>query len=134
MTMNHGVVHFEMPADDPDKLADFYRQLFGWEITKMEAGGMEYWSIATSPTDPTSGMPNEPGMINGGLARRQMQGETPMNYVNVESVDEYVRKAKSLDATVALDKVAIAGMGFYARLIDPQGNPIGVWQTDSGAS
>ena len=133
MTMNHGVVHFEMPADDPEKLADFYRQLFGWQIDKMDLGGMEYWTLVTGPTD-ENGMPSQPGMINGGLSKREMQGQTPVNYVNVESVDQYVEKGKSLGASVATGKMAVPGMGWYAMLIDPQGNPIGVWQTDPGAA
>jgi uncharacterized protein len=27
-------VHFEIHAEDPERAANFYRQLFGWEITK----------------------------------------------------------------------------------------------------
>jgi len=44
--VNHGVVHFEIPADDPEKLAAFYTQLFGWRIEKfpMEGG----WTTGAS--------------------------------------------------------------------------------------
>ena len=38
---SHGVVHFEIPAEDPDKLAEFYTRLFGWQIDKMSMGGTE---------------------------------------------------------------------------------------------
>jgi hypothetical protein len=33
--MDHTVVHFEIPADDPERAAKFYRELFGWSINKM---------------------------------------------------------------------------------------------------
>src|SRR5947208_493865 len=59
----HGVVHFEIPADDPEKLVGFYKQLFGWEVDKMDMEGMPYWSIRTGPHDPTTMMPKEPGYI-----------------------------------------------------------------------
>ena len=30
--MDNTVVHFEIPADDPERASKFYRELFGWEI------------------------------------------------------------------------------------------------------
>ena len=129
--MNHGVVHFEIPADDPDKLASFYGDLFGWQVEKMP-GGMEYWGLRTVPTD-DKGMPTEPGGINGGLMRRQAPDQRPINYVNVESIDEYVGKAKSLGASVMVEKMSVPGMGWFAQLVDPQGNPFALWQTDMSA-
>jgi len=130
--VNHSVVHFEIPADDPDKLVAFYGSLFGWQIDKMPSEGMEYWGIRTVPTD-DKGMPTEPGGINGGLMRRQAPAQRPINYVNVESVDEFVGKAKALGASVMVEKSPVPGMGWFAQLIDPQGNPFAVWQTDMSA-
>jgi uncharacterized protein len=130
--MNHGVVHFEIPADDPEKLAGFYGGLFGWKIDKMPSEAMEYWGIQTVPTD-DKGMPTEAPGINGGLMRRQMPDQRPINYVSVESVDEYVAKAKSLGASVMVEKMPVPGMGWFAQLIDPQGNPFAIWQVDMSA-
>ena len=30
----HTLVHFEIPAKEPSKIARFYEQLFGWKFTK----------------------------------------------------------------------------------------------------
>ena len=38
----HTLVHFEIPAKEPSKIARFYEQLFGWKFTKMEGGNMDY--------------------------------------------------------------------------------------------
>ena len=46
--MDHTVVHFEIPADDPERAAKFYRELFGWEIKHM-GGPMDYWLVRRSP-------------------------------------------------------------------------------------
>src|SRR2546428_8918775 len=67
--MDHTVVHFEIPADDPERAAKFYRELFGWEISRWgnPAGageGPEYWMVRTVPTD-AKGQPTRPG-VNGG--------------------------------------------------------------------
>lgn len=40
------VVHFEIPADDPDKLANFYSKVFEWNV-KRASGGIAYWTIET---------------------------------------------------------------------------------------
>ena len=95
--MDHTIVHFEIPADNPERATQFYRELFGWDIQKYESeGGPEYWLISTVPRD-AKGHPARPG-VNGGLMRRQHPEHPPVNYVGVESVDEYVRKAQRLGA------------------------------------
>ena len=48
--VDHTIVHFEIPADDVEKLREFYGQLFGWKIEKMP-GPVEYWGIQTVPVD-----------------------------------------------------------------------------------
>jgi catechol 2,3-dioxygenase-like lactoylglutathione lyase family enzyme len=75
--MDHTIVHFEIPADDPERATKFYRELFGWDIKKHDApGGPEYWLISTVPTD-SQGRPARPG-VNGGLMRRvRPEGQAP---------------------------------------------------------
>jgi predicted enzyme related to lactoylglutathione lyase len=131
--MDHTIVHFEIPADDPERATKFYRELFGWDIKKHDApGGPEYWLISTVPTD-SQGRPARPG-VNGGLMRRQHPAHPPVNYVGVESVDEYVRKAKRLGAEEYMPKTAVKGMGWFAYLRDPEGNVFAIWQTDEKAA
>lgn len=129
----HGVVHFEIPAGDPDKLSEFYTQLFGWRIDKVPMEGGDYYITSTVETD-EQGVPKEPGAINGGIYRRESPEQRPMNYVNVESIDEYVSKAKGLGANVTLDKMPIPGMGYFAQLVDPDGNTFGLFETNAAAA
>ena len=53
------VVHFEIPAEDPENVARFYSEVFNWKIEKWE-GPVDYWLI-------TTGEENEPG-INGAIS------------------------------------------------------------------
>ena len=39
------VTHFEVYAEEPSKVAEFYRSLFGWQVD--EAPGIDYWLIQT---------------------------------------------------------------------------------------
>jgi predicted enzyme related to lactoylglutathione lyase len=121
----HTIVHFEIPADDPDKLAGFYRELFGWKIEKMP-GEAEYWSVETVTVDET-GMPKEPG-VNGGMMRRVVPQQMPINYISVDSVDEEIAHAQRLGATVVVQKMEIPGVGWFAQLLDPQGNPFALFE------
>ena len=44
------VVHFELPAENPERAISFYKAALGWSITKWE-GPMDYWLISTGPQD-----------------------------------------------------------------------------------
>jgi len=134
--MDHTIVHFEIPADQPERAAKFYRELFGWEISKWEGSadqrdGFEYWMVRTVPTD-EQGMPSRPG-VNGGLMRRMYPAQAPVNYILVESVDDYVRRAEELGAKLMMGKTPVPGMGWFAQLTDPEGNVLAIWETDSHA-
>jgi len=49
-TLDHTIIHFEIPAEDVERLRKFYSHLFGWKIEKMP-GPMDYWNIETVPID-----------------------------------------------------------------------------------
>jgi uncharacterized protein len=133
--MSHTVVHFEIPADQPERAAEFYRELFGWEIKHLGpagSGGIDYWLVQTVPTD-AEGQPTEPG-VNGGLMRRMMPGQTPVNYISVENVDEFARKAERLGAKVVMPKMPVPGMGWFSQLKDTEGNVFAIWEHDPAAA
>jgi predicted enzyme related to lactoylglutathione lyase len=125
------VVHFEIHADDPERGAAFYRNIFGWEITKW-TGPQDYWLIKTGP----DGVPG----INGGLVKRRGPGPAEMQAVNayvctvdVPSVDEYLKKVTGAGGTIALPKMAIPGVGWLAYFKDTEGNIVGMMQRDAAA-
>jgi len=124
--MDHTIVHFEIPADDVEKLRKFYSALFGWKIEKMP-GPVEYWGIATVPVD-EKGMPQRPG-VNGGMMKRQNPEHKPVNYIAVESVDEYVKKIEALGGRVIVPKMEVPGIGWWALALDPEGNQFAIMQS-----
>ena len=130
MKKNH-VSHFEIYGDDPDKLSEFYTSVFDWSIEPVP--GMDYRLIKTVETD-AKGMPTQTGGINGGMLR--VPGHKPgawVNYVNVDSVDGSVERAQKLGAKVTKGKTPVPGMGWFAMMVDPQGNAFAVFQQDSQA-
>jgi len=124
--VDHTIVHFEIPADDVEKLRKFYSKLFGWKIEKFP-GSMEYWMIQTVPVD-KKGMPIRPG-VNGGMMKRQQPEHKPVNYIAVESVDEYTKKIEALGGKVIVPKMEVPGIGWWALALDPEGNQFAILQS-----
>lgn len=115
------LVHFEVPTDSPEKVAQFYGQLFNWKITKTPMGpGMDYWLIAHQDAGPNETM--------GGIYQKTM-GETGiLNYFGVSNLDQAVAKAKSLGANVVKEKTEIPTIGWFAVLQDPDKNSFALFQ------
>jgi len=114
----NSVVHFEIYADDPDKLGEFYTSLFDWTIERMP--GMDYRLVKTVETD-QKGMPTQPGGINGGMLKRPAgyEGRAWVNYVNVESLEAAVDRAQELGATLMKGKSPVPGM---MKSVPPRGS------------
>ena len=123
--VDHTIVHFEIPADDVEKLRKFYSLLFGWKIEKMP-GQVEYHGIYTVPVD-EKGMPLRPG-VNGGLMKKQNTEHRAVNYIQVESVDEYIKKIESLGGRIVVPKMEVPGIGWWALALDPEGNQFAILQ------
>ena len=116
---NNRVVHFEIPANQPEALTKFYTEVFGWKFHKADLPGPEYWLCDTGSA--------EPG-INGAIMQRQDPRQPWMNYVDVPSIDEALATATKLGGQVALPRTPIADMGAIGAFIDPQGNICGLWE------
>ena len=123
--VDHTVVHFEIPADDIEKLSNFYRKLFGWKIIRMP-GPAEYWGIQTVPVD-EQGVPLRNG-VNGGMVKRQNPEHKPVNYINVESVDEYSKRIEELGGRIVVPKMEVPGVGWWALAMDPNGNQFAIME------
>lgn len=122
--MDHTVIHFEIPARDIEKESKFYSELFGWKIDKL--GDMEYYSITTVPMDQKGNL-LRPG-VNGGLYKKDQPQQMPINYIYVESVDEYSKKVTALGGQIVVPKTEIPKMGWFAVAVDPEGNTFGLFE------
>jgi predicted enzyme related to lactoylglutathione lyase len=84
-------MHFEIPANDIEKLKQFYEEVFGWKITQSP-GPIEYWLIQTVPVDP-DGKLKRPG-VNGGMYKKAVNESKPINYFSVESASDFLVRLK----------------------------------------
>ena len=120
------IVHFDIYADDVDRAAKFYADLFGWVINKWDGPpDMDYRLAITG---------QEGAGIDGAITRRPHEGVAGLNYVDVDSVDDYVTKIQQAGGSVLQPKMAVPTVGYIAVCRDTEGNPLGLFQGDENAS
>jgi hypothetical protein len=123
--MSSRVVHFELPADDPDRAAKFYADAFGWQVTKW-GGPTDYWLV-------TTGEEGEPG-IDGGIGKRQSAEDQITNTIDVPDLDAAITAVEAAGGRITNAKHAVQGVGWLAYAIDTEGNPFGMMQSDESAA
>jgi predicted enzyme related to lactoylglutathione lyase len=120
-------IHFEISAEDPDRIIGFYEAIFGWQAMQWGNGSSEYWLLRT-------GEDEAPG-INGGLMRRGsgMAAQT-VNTIDVDSVDEAAARIEAFGGAVIMPKRALPGVGWLAYCQDPEGTTFGIMEQDPEAA
>jgi predicted enzyme related to lactoylglutathione lyase len=113
-------VHFEILADDPGKVADFYQKVLDWKITTWQ-GPQTYWLVTTGPEGSRG--------INGGIMKRHFS-QAVINTVAVQSLDETVMKIEAEGGKKVHGPNEIPGIGLHAYCADPEGNLFGILQPD----
>jgi predicted enzyme related to lactoylglutathione lyase len=123
METMYPVVHFEMPAEDRKRMAEFYSKAFGWKATFFGKEMGNYVTVATSETD-EHGMPEEPGTINGGFYPKgeNSRSNCPSLVIAVDDVNEHVKIVKKSGGEILGEPVNIPGIGLYVSFRDPEGN------------
>ncbi len=121
--MSSRIVHIELVSTDIGASADFYRQLFNWQIGTFQP--MDYTmtmfaegetSLAFTPVD------EEQGLKSGDV----------LVYVDVADIDATIARAKELGAPIYLDKMEIPTVGWMTIVGDPGGNRIAAMQRMAG--
>lgn len=122
--MSAGLSHVEIFGDEPEKLAELYRELFGWHIE--QAPGIDYWRIRSDA--------GEAAQAIGGAARRpsfELQGWLP--YIQVASVSGAITVTERHGGRVLKPRTAVPRAAWYAVLADSAGNAFAVWEPDPTA-
>lgn len=120
------LVHFEIPADDVTRATNFYKELFGWQIRQAQGptGPMDYWLISPDGAEEN---------IQGGIMKRQMPNQGIINYTDVSSIEETIKKIESLKGKMVLGKTPVPGTGYFAVCMDTEKNVFGIWKADPDA-
>ena len=123
------VVHFEMPAQDRKRMADFYTKVFGWR-TQQLSEDMGNYVLATTTDSDEMGRPREPGAINGGFFQKtdDKPSQYPSVVIAVEDIREHMKKVETAGGEVLGEPWDIPGIGLYVAFFDTEGNRVSMLQ------
>ena len=122
------VVHFEMPFDDRDRMAQFYESVFGWHTQKLGEDMGSYVLATTTETDESG--PRKPGAINGGFFPKKpgWPDQHTAIVIAVADIKQSVQKVTRAGGEVLGEPMAIPGVGQYVSFRDPEGNRVSMLQ------
>ena len=116
------VVHFEIGAEDPEKLAEYYKKAFGWEINQWADSG--YFMVGKEED-------RAEGAIFGGIMKRYEKEKT-INTIEVEDLDKAIADVESNGGTIVKPKASMPlgedEVMWWCYAEDPQGNIFGLMQ------
>jgi uncharacterized protein len=135
MTMNP-VVHFEMPAEDRNRMAEFYTKAFGWQTQILGPEMGNYVVVSTTETGEDR-IPKRPGAINGGFFEKTNENQHPSVVIGVGDIHEAMKKVEEAGGKIlggmpgSKDPVEIPGVGMFVSFEDTEGNRVSMLQPKS---
>jgi predicted enzyme related to lactoylglutathione lyase len=124
------VVHFEMPAEDRKRMANFYTRAFGWK-TQMLGEEMGNYVLATTAAEvDKKGRPKKTGIINGGFYTKSdnMPAQYPSVVIAVDNIKRSMNKVSKAGGKVIGEPMEIPGIGMYVSFFDTEGNRVSIME------
>jgi predicted enzyme related to lactoylglutathione lyase len=123
------VVHFEMPAEDRKRMANFYARVFDWK-TQQLGEDMGSYVIATTTDSDENGRPKKPGTINGGFFQKSddKPAQYPSVVIAVDDIRDHIEKVEKAGGKVLGEPWDIPGVGLYVSFFDTEGNRVSMVQ------
>jgi predicted enzyme related to lactoylglutathione lyase len=118
------VVHFEMPYEDRERMATFYRKTFGWQTNMLGEEYGDYVIAMTAESDECG--PKKPGVINGGFYARKpdFSAQHPSVVIAVQHIGEAMERVRAAGGKVLGAPMQIPGVGAYVSFVDTEGNRV----------
>jgi predicted enzyme related to lactoylglutathione lyase len=124
----NSVVHFEIPAEDRKRIANFYTKVFGWKTQQLGEDMGNYVLVTTTDSDENG--PKKPGAINGGFFQKtdDKPAQYPSVVIAVEDIKEHMMNVEKSGGKVLGEPLDIPGVGLYVSFFDTEGNRVGMIQ------
>lgn len=124
------VVHFEMPAEDRNRMAKFYTKTFGWKI-QMLGEDMGNYTLASTTNDvDKNGRPKQRGIIGGGFYPKDKKkpAQYPSVVIAVDDINKSMKKINASGGKVLGKPMEIPGFGMYVSFYDTEGNRVSIME------
>ena len=112
----HPIVHIEFSASDREAAAQFYHDVFGWEIQHMPE--MNYSTFMCDDA------------LGGGFnpVTDQNPAGTVTVYIQVDDFEATLAEINARGGKTILPKTEIPGVGWFAFFSDPTGNQVALYK------
>jgi predicted enzyme related to lactoylglutathione lyase len=121
----HRVILFELQTSNILRTKNFYQNVFGWKIEKMNGqnggGRRNYFGTITD-----SSRPGTAGELH--QYPENSQGQLYACTIEVPDLDKSIRDVRENGGTITMEKDEIPGLGIFAGAKDPEGNRFGLMQ------
>jgi uncharacterized protein len=112
----------DLAATDAGSAKIFYRNLFGWTSHEQEANGGSFIRLQLSDRDVGSIYQLRETLLDRGMGSHW----TP--YVQVNDVNDSVRRAALFGGTVVVHPFLVSGVARIALILDSVGALVGSWE------
>jgi predicted enzyme related to lactoylglutathione lyase len=119
---NNPVIHFELPADDTERVRKFYESAFGWQTKPLGPEAGDFVLAFTIETDEATRMPKKRGAINGGFYKKAKSDEHVRLTILVDDIREAMKKIEAAGGKVLGEPFELPGVGLFVSFIDTEGN------------
>src|SRR5438445_3510159 len=107
---------FELSCTEPQQAWEFYRELFGWQITGGEGEGFVHGGVDSGSGGASGGIGSSP------------DGEPHVDmYARVDDIQKYLECAESLGGGTIMPPMDVGGGTSISILRDPQGTTFGLY-------
>jgi uncharacterized protein len=126
---NNPVVHFEMPYEDAERVTNFYKAAFGWDMADTGKQMGNYITAGTAETD-ADRMVKTPGTINGGFypLSSSPQSTEPSVVISVDDIEKAMEDVRKAGGEPLAEPMEIPGIGLYVSFKDTEGNRVSLLQ------
>ena len=114
------VVNFHLPADDVDRAAAFYREVFGWDFVPFPDSPVPYLVNGAGDGAGGAGIP-------AAITSRQEMVKAPVPTIQVDDIDQTMTDI-ALKGGQQARVQDIPGLGRFGYAIDSEGNIIALLQ------
>jgi len=109
------ISHVEIPSININRSSEFFKKVLGWDFKPFGNGYLLY---------------NNHQGIMAGLRKVEAvaKGDCTVFHVTVDQLDLILDKTITAGGHIKVGKTTIPAMGWYAVILDPDGNSIGLYQ------
>jgi uncharacterized protein len=116
------VIHFEIPAEDSDRMRIFYESAFGWQTIPLGPEMGDFVLALTTETDEETRIPTKRGAINGGFYKTTEPHQPVKFTILVEDIRRAMKRIEGAGGKVLGEPFELPGVGLFVDFRDPEGN------------